>query len=277
MAWGSSPRLGERAGSRDFPWYVQRPDTSEAVPGYGSSIMKLIRFATALAAGALLALAGCVTTEDALQRVEQSREFQQNAPQWFKAYWKSYLQEPGPIVFALALDGSYAYYYRCSSGPSVCSGVSAATGLAVTQCQQGSRTRSRCDVYAKRRSIVWKHAIPWGAGVKPVASTPPKTPSMLSTRTVATTWEGYADVMTGQVSFEVGRPGQSQQIIMVLDDGKMTCDGSYHDRRATWTIECTNGRLANGRFVGLGAGKGARGTGTDSLGNKVQFIMGAAQ
>ena len=264
--------------------------------------MKSKRVGPVLVAAAMLVLAGCaplllmscVSSKAAWERSERNEQVHANAPARFVGAWERYLTQAQGRYGILALDrnlNGMAWKY-CVSG---CQGLfgnqnqaikSAWAFQALDQCEDAARKHAPgikpdCDIYALRDEIVWRHAFPWrvkadpSARREPAISTPPKVPSQLSTRTVATTWEGYADVMTGQISFEIGRPGQSQQIIMVLDDGKMTCDGSYRDRRATWTIECTNGRSASGRFVGLGAGKGARGTGTDSLGYKVQFIMGA--
>lgn len=60
---------------------------------------------------------------------------------------------------------------------------------------------------------------------------------------------------------------------------KTTCESQFwltQRNRGNWEIDCGEGLTANGQFTGLGEDKGGRGEGTDSLGRKIQYILGAA-
>ena len=267
--------------------------------------MKSTICAAALAAVALLSLAACTTSntidghqvrgtvEPANVQMTDAHGLHANAPQWFKDYWAKYLrQAQGYGVLAVDRNGRGASYYYCLPG-SGCHNLAGNqhksakdvryTHAALQRCNKFVRenypaAKPDCAVYAIRDKIVWKGPFPWhvASGDPAQRYAPSASAGEMSTRSVSTTWQGYEDILNGSVSFETGGPADApKRMVMVLDDGKLTCDGTYIPARSQWEIACSNGREAGGHFVGLGQGKGAHGQGTDNLGNTVQFIMSA--
>ena len=251
------------------------------------------RCAAALAAVAALSLilTGCVTSKQAQERAERADQIHEDAPQEFIDGWEAYLTQARERYSILALDknlNGMGWVY-CTSGCQELFGNQNRTlkslwaNKAISECKEAVREYApaivpNCKVYAIKDKIVWTYPLPWKTGYsdpsqrrEPIASA-----GKLSTRPVSTTWQGYDDILNGRVSFETGGSAVApKRIVMVLDDGKLTCGGTYTPARSQWKIACSNGREAIGRFIGLGQGKGARGEGTDNLGNMVQFIMGA--
>ena len=137
-----------------------------------------------------------------------------------------------------------------------------------------------CDVYAIKGEIVWKHKFPWhvsevSTSREPIAPAP-KVTGNLSKRSVAYTWEGYSGVLTGTVELRQG--ARSGTMTATYPETGATCEGRFWVTNApngNWVMDCGGGLTAKGRFTGLGHGKGSRGEGTDSLGRKIQFILGA--
>ena len=244
-----------------------------------------------------LTVAACVTTKDAQQRIDRAGEIHRSAPAAFVDIWHQYLNDADGRYGIFAIDRNLrgSGWYYCTSGCQALFGNQSRSikslwaHRAREQCEKSVRrqfpsVRPQCAIYAIKDEVVWPHPIPWQTSYsdpsqqrEPISFTP-EAAGKLSTRSVSTTWQGYDDILNGRVSFETGGPAVvPKRMVMVLDDGRLTCDGTYIPARSQWKIACSNGREASGRFIGLGQGKGAHGEGTDNLGNKVQFIMGAAQ
>lgn len=243
--------------------------------------MKTTMIVTAVLGVALLTLGACVTTKQAQMLQSQTNGVHQNAPAWFQEYWQGYLQKAGPQALALALDGSSAQYYYCAGGPSVCAALSSSVGLAIAKCQQGSKTGSRCALYAKKRSIVWAHPSPWGAAALAHQDTPAVTKAEPKRggepRTYTLSYVGSTDVYRGTMMLQQ-RVGGGR---MYGSFAGRDCEGRFRftsGRRGKWEFNCDNGEFsASGDFTATGdRNGGSRGTGVDNEGRMVEFIVDPA-
>ena len=196
------------------------------------------------------------------------------------------------ILRTLARDGSNAQFNYCPA-PTVCPDAGPARFEVLRYCRSG--TTADCDIYARGRRIVWPHAFPWyvapevlydyresiGAtdrwpGPGDAITTAPEATGNLSKRIIAFMWEGFPGILMGTVEFPQG--ARSGNMTFTLPDNAASCDGRFwftNGAHGNWKMDCGGGFTAEGRFTGLGAGRGSRGEGTDSLGHKVQFVLGA--
>lgn len=105
--------------------------------------------------------------------------------------------------------------------------------------------------------------------------TTPEATGKLSEHSIVFGWENtYRGEQKGTVTIREG--ARSGSISLKLPDNA-SCDGRIwftNGTKGNWDIDC-GGFTAQGRFRGLGAGKGALGEGTDSMGRKVYFFLGA--
>ena len=143
--------------------------------------------AAALAAAALLVLAGCVTTSSTIEghKVRGTAEppvevlsdgyLHRAAPQWFRDGWRDYLDQAGGNFAVLAVDRNLKGwgYVRCIGAQ--CRTISP-TGRswrevnykhgALDNCRESVRDnhpahRPDCAIYAIGDKIVWKGRMPW--------------------------------------------------------------------------------------------------------------------
>lgn len=121
----------------------------------------------------------------------------------------------------------------------------------------------------------------WRAGNDPSSSvgfykTDLITPKPSTTkRSIAVSWEGYADLFSGVIE-ETGN-GQGGNVQIILPNNEGDCTGRYDatsKTRGSWSVSCTNDLAASGTFTAYGKGKGASGNGTDARGRMVSYTVG---
>ena len=114
----------------------------------------------------------------------------------------------------------------------------------------------------------------YGGAQSATAATNQRTASAPSTiRTIAVSWEGVDDLLVGEVRLSDTRSGT---IETEFPDKSAKCSGRFElvtGPIGTWSLTCTNGLAASGRFVGKGPGQGSTGTGVDSKGRAVKFTV----
>jgi|GEM_PF-6938345 len=92
-------------------------------------------------------------------------------------------------------------------------------------------------------------------------------------RPIAVRWEGYENLMAGTVSIRAGQNEGTLEIRLPERTGEK-CTGHYkHETRTTgiWSVSCTNGLAASGKFDTHGPSAGSSGTGVDTKGRKVTY------
>ena len=90
-------------------------------------------------------------------------------------------------------------------------------------------------------------------------------------------WENRYGALFGRMAVGDGSGGP---FTIDLPDNDGSCQGTYRlstRSQGVWSMSCTNGLAASGEYKALGRGKGARGWGQDSQGNKVEYRIGTAQ
>ena len=136
--------------------------------------MTSTRCAAALAAAALLVLAGCVTTKESWERSERIDQVHENAPRKFVGAWQRYLTQAQGRYGILALDRNFngmGWLYCVQScdalfGEQNKALKSAWAWKAINQCETAARqhapaTKPDCEIYALRDEIVWQPPFPW--------------------------------------------------------------------------------------------------------------------
>ncbi len=197
-------------------------------------------------------------------------------PPHLQGHWKEHLVKLRPLHFAVSLDGRMAGYFYCDGG---CAATNSRYS-AIQLCERHSGGVD-CDIYARGRHVVWKRA-PFAAQ-KPVHEpevSAHTSPGATETRSIAVVWEGYPGVLTGAVTVAYQDGYLSGRMTVVLVEDEEICNGRFWmtgNRAGRWRIDCTNEVSAEGHYVGMGAGKGARGEGDDNRGRKVQYILGATE
>ena len=73
-------------------------------------------------------------------------------------YFIKYIKTPGknPFVFILSDDGSWATYYYCRQGTGACQDRGGIQ-QGIKKCE--SKTNTKCGLFARRRTVVWKNGI----------------------------------------------------------------------------------------------------------------------
>lgn len=105
----------------------------------------------------------------------------------------------------------------------------------------------------------------------------PSAESQSMKRSIAVSWEGYANLFSGVI--EETRSGKGGDVKILLPSNEGVCNGRYDytaKGQGSWSVACTNNLAASGTFSAFGNGKGASGEGVDALGRKVKYTMGGA-
>ena len=241
------------------------------------------------------------TASSVVERDVVTDGLHERAPAWFKEYWRGFLRraEGGYAVMALDRNGRGAHYVFCA-GSGECSRLNTATARSWADVHykhgslKGCRAQVReefptakpdCAIYAINNKIVWQGVLPWERqasssvtrAVQEQYGAKSEPSDKLSKHSIAVTWEGHRGILTGSVTIRQG--ARSGRMSVKLAERDETCEGQFWFMgRDTggWDMDCGNGLSANGQFTGFGEDKGGRGEGTDSLGRKVQYILGAA-
>ena len=73
-------------------------------------------------------------------------------------YFIKYIKTPGknPFVFILSDDGSWAIFYYCRQSTGACQDRGGIQ-QAIKKCE--SKTNTKCGLFARRRTVVWKNGI----------------------------------------------------------------------------------------------------------------------
>ena len=215
-------------------------------------------------------------------------------------YFHQYLKGKGnqrPMMFTIAVDGSYATYWYCPSGQ--CQGSSPVQFNKLCAIEAGME----CKVFARARYIKWKNGINIGKGkaskVKSDQSfsdlkarltelgfvggssststtTTPKITKKYKNKgekSIALSWEGYEELIVGKVKFDEKDYRGTLETLLPNNDG--TCEGTYSLQKGgkgTWQIACTNNMGAAGTLKWDGDG-GVTGIGRDHNDKKVKFTV----
>ncbi len=124
----------------------------------------------------------------------------------------------------------------------------------------------------KSENLAWisQHG-PAQSGSSASTQTTASVPS--TTRTLAVSWEGVNDLLVGEAQLSDSRSGR---IETEFPDKSAKCSGRFEIVTCaigTWSLTCTNGLAASGRFDAKGPGQGSTGTGVDSKGRVVKFTV----
>jgi hypothetical protein len=101
-------------------------------------------------------------------------------------------------------------------------------------------------------------------------------PQVMETRPIAVSWDGYSDLISGELTFLKSAPGTGS-VKITLPKGDGTCLGqskAIQPNTGVWTVSCTNGMSAAGTYESYGDGKGESGRGTDANGREVRYTIG---
>ena len=118
-------------------------------------------------------------------------------------------------------------------------------------------------------------SIPWHEPKTTISRSDTSSPHTTS-RPIAVEWEGYTNLAAGRVDAATVQ-GHGTMVVTLPASG-VRCDGEYQLAHAaptpgTWSVKCSDGNSALGTMQAHGAGKGASGTGTDSKGRTVRFVV----
>ncbi|WP_343563942.1 hypothetical protein [Kiloniella sp. b19] len=89
-------------------------------------------------------------------------------------------------------------------------------------------------------------------------------------RPLEVTWEVLPYKLSGTINL-------TTKAVYISDENGGRCEASSKPLTAStgiWSVVCENGRSAKGNYQALGAGKGARGSGSDDQGNSVDYVIG---
>mgnify|MGYP006157092877 FL=1 len=228
-------------------------------------------------------------------------------------YFQQYLLGKGnqrPMVFTIAVDGSYGTYWYCPVGQ--CGGDNPSQFNRICERDGGVE----CKIFAKGRYIKWKNGINKGKGKSSkvsgrvsfdelksrltelgfvndgssknisnnnnssnVESSNSETKkvakkyNLKGDRSIALSWEGYDSLIAGSVSFN--EADYKGTLILSLPNGDGECNGSYSlqkDGKGTWQIGCTNNMGAAGTLK-WNEINGVIGSGRDHNDKKVKFTV----
>ena len=220
---------------------------------------------------------------------------------WAIDYFIKYIKgkhSNSPELFIIANDSSWATYYYCASGPGNCRGR-AAPGIKI--CERESN--SECGLFARGRTIKWKNGINPGKGktsrikskwsdteiiakltelgfVGEASQNNSGTDQATNNeydlkgeREIALSWEGYADLVMGTVSFNESNYKGTMKLPTPNKDG--TCDGNYSLKeggKGTWEMSCSNNLGAAGTLQWDELGN-VTGKGRDFNEKKIKFTV----
>ena len=228
-------------------------------------------------------------------------------------YFHQYLKGKGskrPMVFTIAVDGSYATYWYC--GYDQCVGDNPVQYNKLCELDAGVE----CKIFAKGKYIKWKNGINKGKGksskvtgrvsfdelklrltelgfvddgsLKNISNNDnssnvessnsetkkvAKKYNLEGDRSIALSWEGYNSLIAGSVSFS--ETDYKGTLRLSLPNGDGECNGSYSlqkDGKGTWQIGCTNNMGAAG-ILKWNEVNGVTGTGRDYNDKKVKFTV----
>ena len=228
-------------------------------------------------------------------------------------YFQKYLLGKGnqrPMVFTIAVDGSYATYWYCPVGQ--CVGENPKQFNRICEKDGGVE----CKIFAKGKYVKWKNGVNKGKGksskvsgrvsfdelklrlaelgfvddgssknisnidntsnIKSSNSETKKVAkkyNLEGDRSIALSWEGYQDLIAGTVKFDEKDYRGTLNIPLPNNDG--TCDGTYslqEGGKGTWQIACSNNLGAAGTLKWIKNG-GVTGTGRDHNDKKVKFTV----
>ena len=223
-------------------------------------------------------------------------------------YFYQYLKGKGnqrPMMFVIAVDGSYATYWYCPAGQ--CTGNNPVQYNKLCERDAGIE----CKVFAKGKYIKWKNGINVGKGKtskiksnqsfsdlkarltelgfvgetsssnsiifeeieKKETEKVVKKYELKGERSIALSWDGYENLIAGTVKFDEADYKGTINIPLPNNDG--TCDGSYslqEGGKGTWQIACTNNMGAAGTLKWSETG-GVTGKGKDFNDKKVKFTV----
>ena len=228
-------------------------------------------------------------------------------------YFQQYLLGKGnqrPMVFTIAVDGSYGTYWYCPVGQ--CGGDNPSQFNRICEKDGGVE----CKIFAKGKYIKWKNGINKGKGKSSkvsgrvsfdelksrltelgfvndgssknisnsnnssnVESSNSETKKVAKKynldgdRSIALSWEGYDSLIAGSVSFN--EADYKGTLILSLPNGDGECNGSYSlqkDGKGTWQIGCTNNMGAAGTLK-WNEINGVIGSGRDHNDKKVKFTV----
>ena len=113
---------------------------------------------------------------------------------------------------------------------------------------------------------------------QPIATSVTRAAERTIRRPIAFDWQGVTGLVAGAVVLR--SRGGAGDISAQLPGTSDSCSGQFAENSSgegNWQVSCTNGRTARGVYRGLGAGRGAMGTGLDDLGRTVKFTMGSQE
>ena len=214
--------------------------------------------------------------------------------------------KPKPSMFILSSNGNWTAawfcpYARCLDSLSV---------KTITECER--ETGTTCGVFASRRTIYWDNGINTrkkkakfkskmsgseiraklkelgfiGGSISTTTTATPKITKkkkepkkivkkyeLKGERSIALSWEGYEDLISGTVNFDETDYRGTLNLPLPNNDG--TCDGTYslqEGGKGTWQIACSNNMGAAGTLKWVKDG-GVTGTGRDHNDKKVKFTV----
>jgi len=181
-----------------------------------------------------------------------------------QAHFDDYMSSNGSM-FAVATDGaSGAFYYYC---PDIaCRITNGARQKSIERCEKISRGIP-CKIYAVKKQIVWNFdAAPQSdSGTKSVVTT---NPTSTDIRQMNIRWTGAEGIISSTIDLNDSKSRISlNQYVGCYVTHSYTLDG----RNGTWTLSCTNGKYAEGKFKSKGKGDEITGQGYDSNGNTISY------
>ena len=213
-----------------------------------------------------------------------------------------------PHLFAVSLDGLEYNYYTCSAGYNQCAG---GDEFIIEECNKFSRdygSGAECKLFARQRTIKWDNGkskntilkskmsadeikdkltqigLIGGASInteenltssssETVKKKEVKKYELAGERSIALSWDGYADLIAGTIKFSEADYKGTLSIPLPNNDGN--CDGTYslqEGGKGTWQIACTNNMGAAGTLKWIKDG-GVTGSGRDYNDKKVKFTV----
>ena len=250
------------------------------------------------ALGLALVVAGCTAEDTVLghkvrataQSVQQTTatgtDVLAGAPRSTRDGWQQYLGRVQGRFGIFALDrntGSSAYVYCIAADCNRWRSASARANVevhykhgALKACRELVREhypgeRPDCAIFAINDKIVWEGDYPWEAAT----ATQRREPPAMEPHRLTLSWAGSAETYSGSVN--VWRREGVRRYFGLLSGH--SCGGSlYYEaaRSGEWSLMCP-GLTAEGEFTATDAPDGgARGTGVDSRGRTVEFVLDPA-
>jgi hypothetical protein len=228
-------------------------------------------------------------------------------------YFQKYLLGKGnerPMVFTIAVDGSYATYWYCPVGQCVGENPNQFNRI----CEKDGGVE--CKIFAKGKYVKWKNGVNKGKGksskvtgrvsfdelklrlaelgfvdngnLKNISNIDnssniessnsetkkvAKKYNLEGDRSIALSWEGYSSLIAGSVIFNERDYKGTLSLSLPNGDGK--CNGSYllqKNGKGTWQIGCTNNMGAAGTLK-WNEVNGVTGSGMDYNDKKVKFTV----